>query len=234
MRLYTFVTQSHRQMLEEFLRPSATEFEVNVQLAKQHGSPDWNTSGFNAVMRDRTCYYYDMVAANAGETIVLADTDIVFCKPALNRIVSLLGEADLAGAPGKRNTLCAGFLVVRCTPNSLRLFQTIRDDPDGVFSRHSTSDQAALNHYRGMAEWRRLPSVEFWSVGEAMKRCWTGPSDELRGVLLPQSAVVFHANFCVGIERKHWLLRRVQELLLEPGPRYFVAPGTSMGRPRQP
>ena len=219
MKLYTYTTFSQKEILEKYFLPSAAEFDVIVKMEENDKIFNFYHEEFTELMKNRSRFYYEMVSENAGQQIILCDCDILFCKPALKLIQETLADHDLiASCDFSRISgieLCGGFIAINCHNNIIELFKKIIDDPDGVF-KYPQRDQRALNHYIQSIpiKHKMFERNIFWNLGFSNREnpVWGGEPENLKGINVPSEIIIFHANFCIGIEKKLYLLEKVKEM----------------------
>lgn len=185
------------------------------------GSPEMSRYGSRG-FRDVTMRKLEVVrhALSAGRTVLYSDPDVVFLRDPLPRLEATSEEIVLQSdvPPGGelsrprwpwsrfttrnrlRATVCAGFMWVRPTPSTLRLFDP--DRPDVAAARH---DQH-LFHERLV--WRRQARFALLPRREFPNGAWFAVERWRRGSAALDDAYILHVNWCVG-ERKIELLREL-------------------------
>ena len=171
-----------------------------------------------------------------GRTVLFSDADIVFLRdpfPMLAEFAEeIVAQSDVPpnrrlSAPRGilprwfqrrrcRNTLCAGFLRVRATSATLRVFDTAREDV-GRFC----NDQTLLHDrlvWRAEASWALLPQDEFPNGAYLAMARWRRGNQAMLN-----DAVIVHVNWCLS-ERKIELLKELGLWHAGGGVRNFRTP----------
>jgi hypothetical protein len=129
MKLYTYVTPSHERLLQEWLLPSAGEFDVELVRAPQVGAlaqHEFGTEEFRETMRRRIGLVRQAISAHKGSVFVFADADIQFFLPCRDTIVRLMRGVDFAvQADSIEGDLNAGFFACRGTPATAALWAAV-------------------------------------------------------------------------------------------------------------
>ena len=123
MKLYTHVTATHVEMARRFLLPSASEFDVNMGTSKQAGQGSFGSRGWWDNVKAKARTMWRAVRDKPGDIIVWADADVQFFGPVKDRLVALLGDADIASQREPGGAPCTGFYVARCNAHTRRLFE---------------------------------------------------------------------------------------------------------------
>ena len=200
MKTFVYVTPSHERMLETFLIPSLPkDLELIIYRVKQScRTGDYMSEGFVACMTHRAKWMFQMISENQGERIMFIDADIQFFTNHIKPIicpyldtVNLVSQND--SKYGGAKTHCGGFLAVNACLETMNLFAMTL----GIMSlTDNLNDQLALNMAvkRMKLKSMTLPLDLFWSP----RLLWR-PDRELN---IPATAIMHHANWCVGIKDK--------------------------------
>ncbi|MEZ6099613.1 MAG: putative nucleotide-diphospho-sugar transferase [Pirellulaceae bacterium] len=214
MKLYTHASPSHESLLQEFLLPSAVEFDEVVvgrcsqASVDQYGLPGWGENTYEKARTMRRAVY------ECEDLVVWADADVLFLAPAVERLIAELGDNDIAF---QRNygvwKFCTGLWIARCDNRVRRLFDVIVDMRE-YFERQGRDDQTAMNDVVGRSDVRTtfLSTSEFCTAGwqDGRWREWVPERDPVP--LVPSTAIAFHANWCRGLESKRLLLEGVRSV----------------------
>lgn len=215
VKLVTFSTPSHREMAERFVLSNAHDAGFDDVLAyhSQHQyckSARFNTEGF-----DLACIQKVATLANLpiGGKYLYVDADCLirpglaeWCDQYLTGIGSTISFGDDVAE------FCMGVVLWQQTEQSAKLFSCI----EMVAFMLGGNDQAALHALLAQAKrvpvnMRKLPSsiISNWPVmNDASNKHWQG---EPFKVLI--SCLCWHANFCIGVERKIEMLERAKKNL---------------------
>lgn len=200
MKTLIYCTESHRNLLEDFLIPSLPgDLEPVVHSGEQKcATGTFQSSGWLECMLDRVGAVTAAIEASDGDTILVLDSDIQFfartVEPLLMRQMEgfdFVAQSD-GGPPGSPSCYCGGFFALRCCKATRSLFLRVRE----IMNLTGVNDQIALNSAIPDSSVRAkpLPSDLFWSP----RKMWS-PGTPLH---LPSRAVAHHANWCVGVEHK--------------------------------
>jgi hypothetical protein len=189
MKLYTHVTDSHRAMFEQWLKPGAErEFEVCVGTSPQYGSGHWDDPEWGRNTRRKAKTMLEAVEDNIDDILVWSDCDVQILKPVRERLLELLGDHDIAVSRNDHKSACSGFYVVRCSLKTLSFFHEIYTSD--IFTQRRTSgltDQAVFCKLLQTLNYAMLPADEFW--------CNRFPLDL-------DAIKVHHANWIKGVDNK--------------------------------
>lgn len=219
MKLCAYVIASQVEMFKEFLAPSAGEFDLVIRYGNEVATDDRDSPEFKDSIRRKLAFLLEVARDSAGEIIVHAEADVIFCRQARDRIEQLVAGVDVAAMQAGMR-VNPGFMALRVTPSTLRFLETMVADPGRIIDRTEMADALALNIYKRMVHWEPLPYREFWNLGEHYRKGRDKAS--MRWIAVPENIRVFHACFCRDMELKLWLLGRVKELLAQPAPRLLL------------
>jgi len=210
MNLYTFYSESHKDIYENYLlkslRKNGKGFTLHVKKAEQKTKTgSFYDAGFNSAMKDKIKLILNAINANKDDWFVFADCDIQFLQPLYDDLnsykdndVDIIAQSDLG-------TLCAGFFMAKANNRIQNLMQIIYDN---IESFHN--DQVALNNYKDMVNYKLLDSDKYFTIANVNGgNVWNGETD----LILPSNIIMHHANFTVGVENKIKLLNFVKDRL---------------------
>lgn len=213
MKLYTFYSESHRDIYENHFLKSFYEygldkkFELDATLVEQRGKGDFGTKGFNETMEDKIKILIRAAEENPDKPFVYADCDIQFFKDFHDDILTYLDDKTDMAAQSDDGTICAGFFVAKGNKVMKKFFNYIQK----VTPKY-TNDQVAINANKGRMRYRLLPSDKYFTIASVNgARVWKGET----GFKIPENIMVHHANFTVGVERKVELFNYVKKELKE-------------------
>ncbi|MEZ6103550.1 MAG: putative nucleotide-diphospho-sugar transferase [Pirellulaceae bacterium] len=212
MKLYTHASPSHESLLQEFLLPSAVEFDEVVvgrcsQVSDdQYGLPGWGENTYEKARTMRRAVY------ECENLVVWADADVMFLAPAAERLVAELDENDIAFQRDHRQ-FCTGVWIARCNGRVRQLFDEILCMRER-FKNQGFDDQTAMNRVVHQFDVKAsfLPTSKFCTAGyqDGRWREWNPSAD--RPPVVPPTAIVFHANWCRGLEAKRLILQQVRAM----------------------
>lgn len=195
--LCTYHTESHKQLVHEWMVPSIKDnFEIIIGTGEQV-CPDatFYAQGWTQTTLDKAAFIADVVEHHQGRIIIFADADIIFLKPIESLIRQALETKEFVvqqDAPDK--TLCSGFFALRANEKTTLLWHSIV----AFMQKHPIiCDQGALNYYiqrrtnRLNINWAFLLTDYFCGGGTFKKRLWK-PGKK---ALIPKTVCMFHANY---------------------------------------
>lgn len=209
-------TPDFKNLYENFFLPSLKDdFDLVVKEYPQDCSTGiFRSVGWNKTMLNKLELLESAILENWDNQIFFySDIDIVFLKPALKVALKHLGNNDFVVQQSwPRNTLCAGFFVMRGNTKTLNLITTAYQL---LHSNICIDDQVALQTAleqlkQDKIKWKFLPSEEF-STGRRVLKHTSGYYTESSEIELSDSIILFHATSCLGIESKYHFLKRVQD-----------------------
>jgi hypothetical protein len=219
VRIHALHTPSHARLADEHFRPTAEKFfgAANVTCELVPGSPEgaYGSPGFNQYCLGKMRRYAEL-CEEAGGTLVLSDVDVRFYGDVPTdlqaNVRSYDHEAYLQwdGPAGH----CTGFIyVVRRAPLA-RLFRQVLEV---MLAHPELEDQQALKRLvtggSACASLGVLPTWKYWTAG-LRGRHWS-PGDPLSP---PETILVHHGNWTVGVPNKLELLSEVARLVGAGGP----------------
>lgn len=199
--VYSFYSESHKEMFRDYLQasmPAGTDFQYRV--VPQHcQSGEYHQDGWQAQMAEKLRYLIEI--AEKGETFIFLDADIKIRSPYFAAVMlEELCDADIA-LQKDHQTACAGCFIARGNAKTVKLFKDALD----IIGDHKC-DQPAINAIlkRSEVKWRYLTS-KFWNYSHFMAREWDG----VRVFTIPSSAILVHANWTRGLDKKRRILDMV-------------------------
>jgi len=234
MKLYSFYTASHKELLNKWFLPSLKDdFELILEEYLQEcPTGRYMQKGWIDCMKNKVALIIRAIEENPNQIFIHSDVDIQFFRPIKATIERLMkGKDMLAQGESHRGTVCPGFLVAVGNQKNLKLWQDIKHDLEKQTKKH---DQALLNErlmqgapeflqriarlitpsYRAWIpnayglKWNYLPYT-FYSPGVFEKKNWE-PGVKLA---VPAGIVLHHANWIVGIENKIAQLQYVRDIV---------------------
>lgn len=211
MILTTYATPSHAEMCERFVvaRGEASGFDGGRLFNDDQMCPSGNfgSEGFS----QQTWGKVKMLAGlPLAENYCYVDADCVifpgladWCRHWLHENPGAIGHGD------DILQLCMGTLVWRQTEITASWFRYVYDTAI-LLGRH---DQETVQVIREIAqnlpvELSRLPNTIFANHASRLDRDNT-PWDGQMDLFVPQTCLCWHANFCVGVQRKTAMLECV-------------------------
>lgn len=210
LRLATYYTPTHRDMCERFVLSRAAGFSEVVAREYQQTCPSasFKQDGWNACMLDKLDLLLRL--PQDGTLTLYVDSDVCL----------LPGLADWCKAYARGMSFheiaysddviqwCAGVVLFRSTAHTHAWWRLVA----GMASLLDQPDQDVIHVLRSYA--KRLPVPMSVLPGDRVanwatlgnRSVWSGEQFEV-----PEQAVAWHANWCIGVEPKTAMLRRVAE-----------------------
>lgn len=212
MNFYTFYTDSHKKIYEEFFLKSFPEGEFNLfceEFKQECPTATYREQGWNLTMAKKIQLIIDGIESSWGEYMVHGDCDIQFFPPGIkDTLVTELGDNDIA-FQSDGTKYCAGFFICKANDSSLNLFKQVKANlsffPD---------DQEALNHLISQYPLKhKTLSGLFYTV--ARDNNWQVYTGEDNPRITTNKILMHHANYTMGLENKTKLLKIVRDKFLK-------------------
>lgn len=209
LNLYTFYTDTHEILLNDFFITSFNEtnmcddFNLHTIKAKQKSNTGcFNSPGFHGTMLDKL----DIIisAMESDDLFVFADCDIQFFQNIYSDILKyknfdILAQSDI-------NSICAGFMIIQSSDKLKQYFRNIYN----LLANNPTAypnDQVCINSNLNNINYTLLPINEYYTVGNYNNgTVWNGED-----ITVPQSILMHHANFTIGVANKIRLMKIVKD-----------------------
>ena len=245
MRLYVLVSPTHSPLFQDWFLPSLKEhhgdrIEVQVRYIPQLcASGVYKEKGWTAAMLEKLSLIESAILENWRGEFVYSDVDVQFLGDCLPTFTSLSTEIDLHFQnDSPQGMLCAGFFHCRANERTLAFWRRAAQRlKEGAF----TGDQDAVNSLLRdpRPAWRKglsrllegssvaLPSFarlpdSFFSAGTFTGQIWT-PG---QAVVVPESALVHHANWTKGVAAKIAQLAEVKNQMEKRVPSIAASHGS--------
>lgn len=210
MKLYTFYSDSHLELYENFFIKSFKEnsmeksFDlISLKVDQKSSTGDFNSDGFNSTMVDKVEIILQAINDNWGEPFMFCDCDIQFLRDFKQDILSYLDDKIDLYAQSDAGTICAGFLMVKANKISKKFIEKIiKETPK--FS----NDQVCMNYYKNHIRYKLLPEDKYFTIASANNaKVWNGEEN----FQVPSGILVHHANYTIGISNKKKLMELVKK-----------------------
>jgi hypothetical protein len=219
IRLYTFYTESHRQLLEEWFLPTIQDpLVVVVTKADQvTATGSFTDIGFGRTMAQKVEVIRQALrTTREGEWFIYSDCDVQFFRPMLPRLMELMTpDLDAVFQSDRVDglELCAGFFACRNNARTRGFWdQVAKEMEDPAVD----NDQPVVNQNKHLIGFSVLPP-EFFGAGTLDS---DRPGDSLwapgRKLTVPPRIIMHHANWCLGLEHKVAQLIHVRKTQEEP------------------
>jgi MoaA/NifB/PqqE/SkfB family radical SAM enzyme len=208
MKLISTYTESHRRLKDEWFLPSLQDnYELSIFHCVTQGPGNYMEAGWSEAVSFKSQVIIETIKENWGGVFVYADVDIEFFKPTENILRKSIEDKDIVcQLDDPSGTLSTGFFVLRANDLTLKLWEDVRK---AVATERR--DQHAFNRLVRRMDGLRasyLPS-RFFGTGTFH------PILRQAGArfLIPNSPIMFHANWTIGVENKIDLLRRAKSIV---------------------
>lgn len=215
MKIYTFYTESHKSLLENFFIPSLFKYEspslVVENLTQKCQTATYMKQGWLETMMDKVNLIIKAIKDNYGNVFIYSDCDIIFCNQFVKDCLDKLNNKDIVFQTDNVSDACCGFMVISANKNSYNFFNLILQN-----IHKYKDDQAPINEYLKNQEtpitYNLLDNLYynlyFDLKGKALN--WDPFKDQLPNI--PSNIKIFHANWIIGIEKKYKTLELIQNL----------------------
>jgi len=213
-KITTFYTPTHKIFLEDwFMKTMDEEDKKNIHIEEfeqECDSGSFMSTGWNNTMLKKVDYIRDCLLSD--DMFFHLDSDIQFFKPFgedyTKRMVD--NDLDILAQHDGNNTVCCGFMLIRSTNTTKKLFDSVYERTK---SGESANDQIALNELL-------LSGKYYLKVGLLGSECYSvwmnnplSPRWEPHHDVghIPKNIRIHHANYVVGIENKIKLMEMVRK-----------------------
>jgi len=211
MKLYTFYSDSHKEIYEDYFLKSFNDcglnksFELDVTHIEQRGSGDITSGGFNGSMVDKVKILQRASQENYGKHFVFSDCDVQFFGDFKEDILSYTSDKLDMIAQTDCGAICAGFFIAKGSEKLENFFNLIYEQTP--YYRH---DQEAININKNMINSSLLPNDKYFNISSVI-----GDNLWQEGVEynLPKNMLIHHANYTMGVHNKMKMMRYVRNNL---------------------
>lgn len=215
MRIYTFYTESHKSLLENFFIPSLFKYEspslVVENLTQKCQSATYMNDGWLETMIEKIQIIIKAIEDNYEQVFIYSDCDVIFCNPFIQDCLIRLNNKDIIFQKDGESNACCGFMVISANKNSYNFFNLVLQN-----IHKYKDDQAPINEYLKNQETpitynlldKLYYNLYFDLKGKALN--WNPFKDQLPNI--PSNIKIFHANWIIGLEKKYKTLQLIQEV----------------------
>lgn len=208
INLYTFYTETHNTLYEEYFLKSFYEkkldenFNLKVRkFAQKSNDGSFNSKGFKETMFDKLSLIKDAIQENPENPFVYSDCDVVFYKNFYDDI--FLDSNIDALFQNDQNTLCAGFFIAKSTYKFKNFIDVVCHN-----NYKYPNDQVTMNAFKDNINYKLLECDKYFTIGNLLG-LYSGESFSL-GEKVKSEIILHHANFTIGIENKIKLINEVK------------------------
>jgi len=200
MKVYTYYTESHKNMFDNYFSKTIEDLEIKAFIGEQEcKSGEYYSTGWKTTTMKKVDVFINAVKENMGDIFVFSDVDIQFFGPIKDSLLQELGDFDIAIQNDYNGGLCSGFFICRGNERTLNMFESMKNN-----GHLYAEDQYALNMNLHLCKVTVL-STRFWTFGQFGGQ-WKGQIFDI-----PENILMHHANWTEGINNKIKLLDIVRE-----------------------
>lgn len=215
MKVYTFYTDSHQQLLNDWFLPSFNETNKNMELIitkfdQQCKSGVYMSDGWMKSMHDKVDLIIRGIEENWNEYFIHADCDIQFFGDIEKDIFEQIENEDILGIddnPIDRNSeICCGFLVCKGNDKTLSVFKKVKELMSGQYH-----DQFVFNKIKNNFVSSKKLDFKYYEITHGNGPIIWDPSIPI--LKLNKNILVHHANWTMGVDNKIKMLETVKGLV---------------------
>lgn len=200
-KIITIFTPEYQEIYARWRLSNITDYPV-IQHNIVHLPPaDYHQRGWRKITLEKVRLIIRELNDHDGDSFVYSDPDILFLQPTRLLIEGMMGSNQiLFQRDGRGPMRCAGFMAIHRTDAVRHYFSEIENDLR--FHPGEFDDQDAINARLPQFKTDYLPdSFSNWAHISNATELWNGHEFDL-----PESVVMFHANWTVGIANKQNLM----------------------------
>lgn len=214
-KILTFYSDTHKILYEDYFLKSYTKYLskdfklLEKKIDQISVSGDFASFGFDLTMMEKIKWILDNIDLEDDGYLVFADCDIQFFGNLEFDLDSfdILFQHDFYD----RN-YCAGFFICRQNEKVLNFFKMVYDEFKSSMNG-KIDDQYVVNNILNNRvldlRFGMLPSEKYWTVAFSTNgTVWNN-----QVVTCPNTIIMHHANFTIGVDKKILLMDIVKNLL---------------------
>ena len=206
MNLYTFYTDSHSKLLNNYFLPSVPkedDFNVIVEKFPQEClSGSFMESGWIDTMKKKVSYILRGIEETWGNIFIHSDCDVYFFKPFKDEILNKIQNYDLVGQHDGGGSICCGFFACKSNQHTKELFQNVLYDINS-----KNNDQHSFNKLKDKYIKSNILDDSFFSVNAVLGGKVWEPNIDLQ---INTNIKMLHANWTIGVENKCKLIELIR------------------------
>jgi hypothetical protein len=210
MKIFTFYSDSHKHLLDLFLKSFFKNCNLDLTIRKidQKCSGDYHSNGWQESMINKIQYIIDSLdQCSDGEIMIHSDCDVLICSNIENYIKNSLINKDIL-FQWDSSGVCMGFLACIKNDITIKFFNELLKN----LPNHK-DDQYCANYLLSIEEFKNLKWGLFdhkcFTVG--MLKIMYNQNSEIK---LPQELNIFHANFAPNLKLKTELMQKVFDFII--------------------
>lgn len=197
MKLYTYYTDSHKYLYDNFLKKTVDihqEYELIAGIGVQHCiDGGFCTENFGKTCFEKIRFMIDSNEWESNNVIMFCDADTMFLNKTKEILLNELGEYDMI-FQNDSHTCNTGIYLCRKNNRVKELLEHIFSIKDEFHN-----EQVALNHTIHSHPIKyKLFDHKVWNV----KFQGLDPWDGITTINFPDDILMFHANYMLGIKNK--------------------------------
>jgi hypothetical protein len=222
MKLYTFYTDSHSILFDNFFKPSLSIVDSIDLIYKKEPqkctTASYMDSGWLETMKSKVQLHIEASKQFDDQHFIYSDCDIIFLDSNLVQILlEELDDNDIAFQDdvepyGNRPTCCAGFFISKTNKSTLSIWENVLDILNKLPQNTNQNDQTLLNlilNNTGSNIKYKLLSHKFFTLAQYRKELWDKKTNFF-DFDIPTNIVTYHANWTHGVSNKINLLNMVK------------------------
>ena len=202
IKLYTLYTETHKSLFDDYMFKSFKEkgldsnFDLDITVGEQFSQTgNYASSGFEKTGLDKLKLFKRASEENENEIFCFSDVDIIFIGNFYKDAIEMPENIDILAQDENEDNMCTGFFFARGSKKLTDFFDFCikQCEAEGVHDQHW------VNTHKDMINYALLPKSRYCTIGHR------------NGI--PESTLMFHANFIVGVGEKIKMLNNVKQLL---------------------
>jgi len=197
MKLFTYYTESHKYLYDNFLEKTVNkfgEYELISGIGNQHcDDGSFMNPNFGKTTFEKIKFLLDSNEWESNETIMFADVDVVFLGYTKEFLLEQIGDMDMIFQNDK-GTCNTGIYLCRKNKKVKSLLENVLEIQNGWHNEQLTLNHVIYNHDIKY----NLLDKRIWNVSFDGIDPWEG--NDL--INFPNDILMFHANYMVGVKNK--------------------------------
>ena len=227
MKIFTFYSDSHKHLLDLFLKSFFKNCNLDLIVKKidQKCSGDYHSNGWKEAMISKIQYIIDSLnQCNEGEIMVHSDCDILICSDIENYIKESLINKDIL-FQWDSSGVCMGFFACIKNDITIKFFNDLLSNLDFHIDDQYCANSLLNSEEFSLLKWG-LFDYKTYTIGMENKMYSIEESFNI-----PSDIKIFHANFTANLKDKTDLmncvfdfLNKKENLLIPYPPKYPIYP----------
>jgi hypothetical protein len=211
MKIFTFYSDSHKHLLDLFLKSFFKNCNLDLIIKKidQKCSGDYHSNGWKESMVSKIQYIIDSLnQCSEGEIMVHSDCDVLICSNIEDYIKESLVNNDIV-FQWDSSGVCMGFFACIKNDITIKFFrELLKDLPNHKDDQYCANSLLNSNEFSSL-KWKLL-DYRAYTIGMENKMYSRQESFNI-----PSDMKIFHANFTANLKDKTDLMNSVFDLLNE-------------------